>query len=925
MARFARAILDSATKRLKAAEQKYDSDEERRRALARELTSCLRPFLTEQASELTHFAGKSDEQFLQLARLILRAGNDVSELTSNEHDETRDALSELKDVVEARLPRQAAAPPTTPRFEGPKGDPATAVPHFCGDRELDDCQKLLQQQQAVLVVQGMGGIGKTALAREFVARHGSTDFPDGCYWLDASSLATDLPRLAARLGMNLGREPLIDEARDWVVQTLTARRALLILDNVTTNGTVLSQLPIPGGSSKVLLTTRDLTVGLQLGQTHARMDLEAWTKDRARSFLKAAQSGFHGETDEALDALTALVGGLPLALQLLARYPFLDREADAARILGVVQATPLTTFERLDGLADVHTGGLAQALQSTLLQLELVDRVTITVLASCADGVPSEVVAAIAQIPAADATASLNRLANASLATYATPPAPWSLHDVVRMLILATSEGQEVAAAHDRWVFAECTRLQAPEAYRELDLLVPDATVAIERLLKFRLLQDASTLFERLYDHLIRRGAYALILELGEQLIQQLPPASGHLAARLGNVGNCYGTIGDFQQAYEHHDRALKVFVQLGDVAAQATQLSNLGVCLVQMGKLHDGKDKYEAALKLARGAGNVEAEANSLGNLGNCLLQLGNPQEAITHLEAALALNVAQARADLQANQHNNLGNCFVHLGNLADASRHYQAALALNEQIGHIAGQLDSRSSLARCYSLLGDHDRAIKEMEAVLLLHDSIDRPQARATALLNTGHAYRAAQRPEDAKKYFKLAYEAFDNLDDLANALNSLGTTEMRLGNLDKAISLHEEAAAIAHEIGNRADEAICLEHLGRCHLFGGRLARAIELLEQACMLSSTHGSAEAVMKQNTTLASMYILAGRKEEAAELLAGMLKKNQQEGFEMPEVTATILMLLSICDNMDRSAEGGAPRDAEADESSNGSADD
>jgi thioredoxin-like negative regulator of GroEL len=83
------------------------------------------------------------------------------------------------------------------------------------------------------------------------------------------------------------------------------------------------------------------------------------------------------------------------------------------------------------------------------------------------------------------------------------------------------------------------------------------------------------------------------------------------------------------------------------------------------------------------------------------------------------------------------------------------------------------------------------------------------------------------------------------------------------------------------------------------------LPRAIELLEQACSLSAKHGSAEAVIKQNVTLASLYALSGQKQAASQLLSRMLEKNQQQGFEMPEVTEEILTLLRICEPDDGSA--------------------
>jgi NB-ARC domain len=168
-------------------------------------------------------------------------------------------------------------------------------------------------------MQGMGGIGKTVLARALchdqVVQHA---FPDGIFWfdigrephLDFSTRVKVVPGLDRLLGQYEGEAACISQYRD----AIRKKAALLVLDDVWCVSDVepfIAESP----RSRLLITTRDTSIAACFGARDFTATL--LTEDESRQVL----ANWSGQTPKSLPPQARKViqecGYLPLALAMI--------------------------------------------------------------------------------------------------------------------------------------------------------------------------------------------------------------------------------------------------------------------------------------------------------------------------------------------------------------------------------------------------------------------------------------------------------------------------------------------------------------------------------------------------------------------------------------------------------------------------------
>lgn len=543
--------------------------------------------------------------------------------------------------------------------------PAPPQASFVGRRlESAELERRLASGARLVTITGPGGVGKSALAREAVARSARATL-----WIDLQDLA-DLDAVAARIAQRLGA-PLRDGA-DAVAQLAAALGAaprLLVLDNAehlpelpAFTARLLSAAPAVAvlATSRAPLGVADESVlvlhGLALPDEDSRDPEAAQAFDAIRLLAlraQAARADFElGRHVEAVIAIAEAVDGLPLALELAAGW--------------VRHLAPATIARELRETLDV----LARAPQAAGLPARPEHRSMAAVLQRTWSLLaPSEAQAleAVSVFEGGFTRAAAAAVADASL------PLLTALAD--RGLLRVDADGR--FDMHPLVREYARTRLQSEPARARQ---VRDAhAVHFAELLSAALSRhpdDDQRIGEAVqaeYANARAAWKHALASKQDDPVLKMTPVWRRHFEAqgryeeacrhfetsdrdassetlaqafvrihRAHFLVRCYAPALAWPLALEALQRA----ETLGDLTLRSSCTSTLGGCAMALGRFDEAAQWFGRALELNRESGNRAGEAAALNSLGVVAIYRGRPDEALRHVEQALALYRARGNA---------------------------------------------------------------------------------------------------------------------------------------------------------------------------------------------------------------------------------------------------------------------------------------
>jgi DNA-binding SARP family transcriptional activator len=606
----------------------------------------------------------------------------------------------------------------------------------------DDVLELLRRRFADAgvgrqVIAGLGGVGKTQVAVEYVLRHRS-DHPL-VWWVRAdqpATLAADFTALAAeaplaealKLDPEAPQEQVVDEVRAWLERM---PGWLLVFDDAPDADAVAGLLP-EDGAGHVLVTSRRTSGWNDLAEL---VPLDPLLPDEAAAFL-VLRSG--DDDPPAARRLAGILGCLPLALEqagayvaettiiTLARYAELFGERSLELLgRGRVRNHPQT----VDTTWDITLNGLRQDTPGAVELLQLAafaapDDWPLDLLAAHADRL-SGPLGEVAGDPLAlaDAVGALQRYALAKvigsgqfvhglLQTVVRekldrPARQAAAGDMIRLLRAAFPEQ---AAEVANW--AACARLLphalAATAHAERLGAEPERTA--------RLLDRVATYLQGLGRFAEARVEFERALALGEVTFGPDSLIAAELRSDLGNVLH---DLGELAAARSHLERARRVLERTlpPDHPDLAANCSTLGVVLRDIGDLPAAREAFEEALRTSVAAfGSDHPDiARDHGNLGLVLHDLGALAEARTQFERALAIDLkvrGLGHLDEAIDRHN-LGKLLASMGEHEAALDQLERSVAIaTDHLGsdHHPWTTTFRTTLDRYRRQAGSEDRGV-----------------------------------------------------------------------------------------------------------------------------------------------------------------------------------------------------------------------
>ncbi|MFG3480282.1 tetratricopeptide repeat protein [Streptomyces sp. NPDC047980] len=717
-------------------------------------------------------------------------------------------------------------------------------------------------QVPTVVLAGLGGVGKSQIASEYVHRYGAF-YTGGVFWVSLADPAT-APHEVAACGGTEGMDLRSDFAALAPAQQVALVRGawqsplprLLVFDNCEDEETLERWRP-PSGGCRVLVTSRrsawDPTMELDV------REIDVLPPDDGLALLSRYRPPSSLAESRALAAIADELGQLPLALHLAGSYVSRFKAAITPDgYLSQLRSSPAVDHRSLSASGISPTRHIQTIAAMFALSVDrLDDEPTRQCLLHAAylapgQGIPRPLLLSSLGLDDGEDAAmnleeALQRLADLGLVQMAVDGAP-RLHRLVAAFVqdrLGNPESLRQVES-EAWVHCDVHAFGGTPAMRAV--LEPHLRVLTERALPRRDLV-AVALANVLGLYLSRRGDrdgsvswLQQALAIKEEIFGVDAPET---AKELNDLGYAYlgGPTRVLAEPYLERAR------RLWDPRREAT---NLAATLDNLGQMQIGSGRWDLAEPYLREALDIRLRDLGPDAYPTSVTMMNLAQIAIEQGDLATATDLARQAVDIReslgercdptstARSHMMLGHILHQAGEGAAARRHDERALQLYQTaLGTRHPQTLSAAVRASSRALeQGDLTSATRliEMSGASgdTVHDDDLLAATSGTDLNNLGFAFWMTGDYAAARRLYGMA---LGRSDTQATTLNNLGMISERLGEYETAAEHYRQALTLlGDETTSRSNpplRARVLNNLGVSLALGGEPGAGGRCLREA--------------------------------------------------------------------------------------------
>jgi tetratricopeptide (TPR) repeat protein/DNA-binding SARP family transcriptional activator len=656
----------------------------------------------------------------------------------------------------------------------------------------------------VVVVDGMAGVGKTALVVHWAHRVRDR-FPDGDIYLNLAgysgetkiSVSAVVDDLLVALGhpLDAGLAPRSREL--FLSRVIANRRFLVVLDNVRDTAHVRNLIPILS-NSVVIVTSRQRLTTLSTITGARRVRVGPMTDAEAHELLSRRMGSRPNWARDRRTRIARLCGGLPLVITVLAEHVASWTDDQLAEFADQLNRHQLLCQVGVDGDGSVNArtffmwsyDALGNDEQRLFRLLGAHPGPDISFGAACAcDGRTRSRTAA-----------TLGALVGAHLLEQPDTFDRYRFHDLLR-------------------AFAEqCLESDNPT----------DGRQAAECRLVSYYLASATNADRVLYP--ARLSAPELPIERGAEPETFDEPARAK--AWFDQERTNLTEVVRWAAERGYHDHVWRL-------------ADTVGTFFDRCGYYDNSRIVRELAVASTRIAGLREWEASTLVGLGMVLTILGDHEQARQCLEIALRFAEDEGNERGQASTVHQLARLEMARGNPAAAVPLYLRCLDIAQRIDDHEVLSWTHCRLGEALRLVGEHDQALVNLHQARWFAQRVGEQSALARSLAEIGMTYRDQDQHQVAVAHCEQALEIAESIPDLAvsaEVCTALAEIATARGHADTATRYALRAVTECRQSRNVTDEAKALDVLGAALLAGAESQQARDAWQSAAELYDRIGN-----------------------------------------------------------------------------------
>jgi len=286
------------------------------------------------------------------------------------------------------------------------------------------------------------------------------------------------------------------------------------------------------------------------------------------------------------------------------------------------------------------------------------------------------------------------------------------------------------------------------------------------------------------------RGELTKALQIAQAAYEQAPDDAIRADMNM-EIGFAYEFIDAYRRAGDYFERALSYYENAGDIRKMIDALRGMGWIAYRLGEVEAAIAYHRRSLALVEDLGDEALLARALFSLGTALMSAGPDawEEAKQRLASSRKLFHGIGNRLSEAKAIGNLGYLAGLEGDEETQFALYQEAIAMMEAIGDAKSLQIGYHKLAMLYLIRGEAAQARHYAQALQQVNERTDFPPYRSITQADLAHVALAEGDLAQAQEHAQQALEIAEGLEDgiaLGVALRAVAAVKARMGDQDSA-------------------------------------------------------------------------------------------------------------------------------------------